>query len=375
VIQLDPAELVGPRRQRVDAMAEVLGIDDWLLTTSTAVRTVTGAWSDDVDLFGEWSSPIVAVGSAVMSPAVPPSDARLIDEVADLLPRTGTLAVDRLGPNAMARLAEVRPGLDVQDAAVLLGAAKTPRAPAEIDALVQAHQRTEAVLASMLDRVVPGVSERDLNIEFAVRAVEHGLDRFHLDTVFAVLPRDAGDAGWARGSWEHRSPYRELTTDRVIAEGDHVAFDAGMGYRGYTADVGWTLLARDEPTADEQRLAGEWEAVARRVIDAARPGVSAAELRAAALDGWDPDRPVPWPYPLYVAHGVGNDLAEPPFAGADFAPEMEAAMVLAAGMVLMVEPYVWQAGVGGYRAEYCIVVNEDATEVVSTLPYSRWPGQ
>jgi Xaa-Pro aminopeptidase len=375
VIQLDPAELVGPRRQRVDAMAEALGIDDWLLTTSTAVRTVTGAWSDDVDLFGEWSSPIVAVGSAVMSPAVPPSDARLIDEVADLLPRTGTLAVDRLGPNAMARLAEVRPGLDVQDAAVLLGAAKTPRAAAEIDALVQAHERTEAVLASMLDRVVPGVSERDLNIEFAVRAVEHGLDRFHLDTVFAVLPRDAGDAGWARGSWEHRSPYRELTTDRVIAEGDHVAFDAGMGYRGYTADVGWTLLARDEPTADEQRLADEWEGVARRVIDAARPGVSAAELRAAALDGWDPDRPVPWPYPLYVAHGVGNDLAEPPFAGADFAPEMEAAMVLAAGMVLMVEPYVWKPGVGGYRAEYCIVVNEDATEVVSTLPYSRWPGQ
>jgi Xaa-Pro dipeptidase len=374
VIQLDPAELVGPRRQRVDAMAQALGIDDWLLTTSTAVRTVTGAWSDDVDLFGEWSAPIVAVGSAVMSPAVPPSDARLIDEVADLLPRTGTLAVDRLGPNALARLAEVRPELDVQDAAVLLGAAKTPRAPAEIDALVQAHQRTEAVLASMLDCVAPGVSERDLNIEFAVRAVEQGLDRFHLDTVFAVLPRDAGDAGWARGAWEHRSPYRELTTDRVIAEGDHVAFDAGMGYRGYTADVGWTLLARNRPTADEQRLADEWEDVARRVIDAARPGVSAAELRAAALAGWDADRPVPWPYPLYVAHGVGNDLAEPPFAGADFAPEMEAAMVLAAGMVLMVEPYVWQAGVGGYRAEYCIVVNEDSTDVVSTLPYSRWPG-
>jgi Xaa-Pro dipeptidase len=375
VIQLDPAELVGPRRQRIDAMAQALGIDDWLLTTSTAVRTVTGAWSDDVDLFGEWSSPIVAVGSAVVSPAVPPSDARLIDEVADLLPRTGTVAVDRLGPNAMARLAEIRPALDVHDAAVLLGAAKTPRAPAEVDALVQAHQRTEAVLASMLDRVVPGVSERDLNIEFAVRAVEHGLDRFHLDTVFAVLPRDAGDASWARGAWEHRSPYRELTTDRVIAEGDHVAFDAGMGYRGYTADVGWTLLARDEPTADERRLADEWEGVARRVIDAARPGVSAAELRAAALDGWDPGRPVPWPYPLYVAHGVGNDLAEPPFAGADFAPEMEAAMVLAAGMVLMVEPYMWQPGVGGYRAEYCIVVNEDATDVVSTLPYSRWPGQ
>jgi Xaa-Pro aminopeptidase len=375
VIQLDPTELIGPRRQRIDTMADALGVDSWLLTTSTAVRTVTGAWSDDVDLFGEWSAPIVAVGSAVVSPAAPPSDARLIDQVADLLPRTGTLAVDRLGPNAMARLGEIRPHLEIQDAAMLLGAAKTPRAPAEIDALVQAHRRTEAVLGSMLDRVEPGVSERDLNIEFAVRAVEQGLDRFHLDTVFAVLPRDAGDAAWARGAWEHRAPYRELTTDRVIVEGDHIAFDAGMGYLGYTADVGWTLLARrDGPTPEEQQLADEWEAVARRVIGAARPGVSAAELRAAALDGWDPSRPPPWPYPLYVAHGVGTELAEPPFAGADFAPEMEAAMVLAAGMVLMVEPYVWRPGVGGYRAEYCIVVGDDGTEVVSTLPYGRWPG-
>ena len=66
-------------------------------------------------------------------------------------------------------------------------------------------------------------------------------------------------------------------------------------------------------------------------------------------------------------------LAEPPFAGADFAPDDEAAMLLGEGNVLMIEPYIWRPGVGGYRAEYCVVVGADSCEVVSTLPYGQWP--
>jgi Xaa-Pro dipeptidase len=375
VIQLDEPHLLAPRLQRVTDAAGLLGVDGWLLTTSQAVRTVTGAWSDEVDLFGEWASPIVAVGSTVLSPGRPPSDARLIDDVIDLLPSRGTLAVDRLGPRALARLAELRPDLEVQDAAVLLGAAKVPRHQVEIDVLVEAHRRTEAVLAGMVHLVVPGVSERDLTAEFTVRAAENGLDRMHLDTVFSVLPKDPAGAPWARGSWGGRSPYRELTTDRVLVEGDHVAFDAGVGFKGYTADVGWTLLASTAgPTPAQVALATRWDEVARRVIDAARPGVSASALRAAALAGWDPALPPPWPYPLYVAHGVGTELAEAPFAGADFAPEAEAAMVLVEGNVLMIEPYIWEEGVGGYRAEYCAVVGADGAAIVSSLPYGQWPG-
>ena len=374
MIQLDPPELIAARKRRVEQSADALGVDSWLLTTSQAVRTVTGAWSDEVDLFGEWSCPIVAAGSTVISPAVPPSAARLIDDVVDLLPVSGTIAVDRIGPLAMARLSELRPELAVQDAAILLGMSKVPREQVEIDALVEAHLRTEAALASMIDLVVPGVSERDLAGEFSVRAAERGLDRLHVDTVFSVLPREPAEAPWARGSWQGRLPYSELTTDRVLAEGDHVAFDAGVGHLGYTADVGWTIHASaDGPSPEEVGLATQWDEVARRVIDAAKPGVSASVLRAAALEGWDPSLPPPWPYPLYVAHGVGTELAEPPFAGADFAPDAEAAMVLTEGNVLMIEPYIWRQGVGGYRAEYCAVVGADSTEIVSSLPYGRWP--
>jgi Xaa-Pro aminopeptidase len=374
VISVDPPELVAARQCRLLRGAETLGVDEWLLTTATAVRTATGVWSDEVDLFGEWAWPTVAVGSAVISPGRPPNDPSLIDEVIDLLPATGVIAVDRIGQPALDRLAELRPALKIEDARPLLAAAAAPRDQVEIDVLVEAHRRTEAILATMIALVQPGVSERELNAEFASRAAERGFDRLHVDTVFSVLPRERGQAHWARGPWSTRAPYRELTTDRVLEAGDHVAFDAGIGYLGYTADVGWTLFAgEDGPSPAARSLAGRWEEVARRVIEAARPGVSALQVRQAALEGWDPDSPPPWPYPLYVAHGVGTELAEPPFVGTDMAPEAEAAMVIAEGNVLMIEPYIFEEGVGGYRSEYCVVVGPDGTDVVSTLPYNEWP--
>jgi len=374
MISIDPPDLVAARQKRLTRAAEGLGIDEWLLTTSNAVRTATGAWSDDVDLFGEWAWPTVAVGSTVLSPGRPPNDPGLIDEVVDLLPAAGTLAVDRIGQLAMDRLAELRPALKLQDARLLLGAANAPREQVEIDILVEAHRRTEAILASMIGLVRPGVTERQLNAEFIARAAEEQFDRLHVDTVFTALPKHREQAPWARGLWEAPSPYRELTTDRVLEAGDHVAFDAGMGYMGYTADVGWTLYAGESgPSPAERTLAHRWDEVAQRVIEAARPGVNAWQVRQAALAGWDPDSPPPWPYPLYVAHGVGIELAEPPFVGAGFAPEAEAAMILAEGNVLMVEPYIYEEGVGGYRAEYCIVVGAGATEIVSSLPYGEWP--
>jgi Xaa-Pro aminopeptidase len=374
MIRVDPAELVTARQRRLLRVAETLGVDEWLLTTATAVRTATGAWSDEVDLFGEWAWPTVAVGSTVMSPGRPPNDPSLIDEVIDLLPATGVIAVDRMGQPALDRLAQLRPALKIEDARALLAGAAAPRDQEEIAVLVEAHRRTEAILATMIGLVQPGVSERELNAEFAGRAAEGGFDRLHVDTVFSVLPRERAQAQWARGPWADRAPYRELTTDRVLEAGDHVAFDAGIGYLGYTADVGWTLFAGEHgPSPAERSLAATWEQVARRVIEAARPGVSAWQVRQAALEGWDPDSPPPWPYPLYVAHGVGTELAEPPFVGTDMGPEAEAAMVIAEGNVLMIEPYIFEEGVGGYRSEYCVVVGANGTDVVSTLRYSEWP--
>jgi Xaa-Pro aminopeptidase len=295
-----------------------------------------------------------------------------VEQFLDTLPQSGTIAVDRIGLGAAERLRELRPQLELTDASTLLGAVQNPKDSAEVDTIIDGHHRTEAALTDVLGDVVPGVTERELNDRFAVAAIDHGLQEMHVDTVFTVLPSTMGEASWARGAWADTFPYRELTGERELLEGDHVAFDAGFLYHGYMTDVGWTLLVGRDPTPEEVRLADRWREVASRVIDALQPGASAVQARKAALHGWPANGPLPWPQGLYVAHGIGLGGVEAPYIGADFSPEDEAAMTIVPGQTILVEPYVFDDGVGAYRAEYAVVVRDDGPEIVNSIDVGRW---
>ena len=91
-------------------------------------------------------------------------------------------------------------------------------------------------------------------------------------------------------------------------------------------------------------------------------------LHRAALGENGTGRPAPWPVPLYLAHGIGIGGVEPPFIGTDLGLAAEERMVLAPGMVLVLEPYVWEAGAGGYRAEVMIAITADGFERLSSPP-------
>jgi Xaa-Pro aminopeptidase len=352
-------------------------VDGWLLTTSTSVRLTTGKWSDDIDRDGEMWRPIVAAGTpgdeVVMESSAAVADPALVDAVAPLLPRSGRVAVDRLGLAAFAHLASVRPRVEVVDAGPLLAETRRHRDHAEVAAILDGNARAEAALLKVLALVQPGITERQLAAAYHQAALECGLADLHVDTVWCALPGRLADAPWLQGAWAGWSPYRELTDDRALVEGDHVCFDGGFLFDGYMVDVGWTVLAGRSPTGAESSLADRWAEVAHRVADALQPGASAADARRAAMAGWPDEAPRPWPYPLYVAHGVGLGGVEPPFAGTDLGPEAEAAMPIEPGQVILVEPYVWEEGVGGYRAELCVVVTPEGPIRVNGLDVGRWP--
>ena len=91
-------------------------------------------------------------------------------------------------------------------------------------------------------------------------------------------------------------------------------------------------------------------------------------LYGAARAANGADRPAPWPVPLYLAHGLGIGGVEPPFVGTDLGLAAEERVVLEPGMVLVLEPYAWEEGLGGYRAEQTIVVTASGTERLSASP-------
>jgi Xaa-Pro aminopeptidase len=109
--------------------------------------------------------------------------------------------------------------------------------------------------------------------------------------------------------------------------------------------------------------------VADAVTAACRPGATCLALRRAACEVAGGR---PWPVPLYLAHGIGLGGVEPPFVGTDLGEAAEERMILRPGMVLVIEPYVWVEGVGGYRAEESLLITARGAERFSDFPFGAF---
>ncbi len=332
---------------------EALEAETWWCTTPEAIRMIGGVRAPDAR---------AVVGGEVLA------DASLAAALTHL-PERGRVAVDRITVADRALLHEVRPHLELVDAGPLLLAGSVPRSVIESAVLHDGYRRTERAVEAACAQITVGMRERDCANALAREGIALGLEP-HIDHVWTVLPRSRRDAPWLRGSWEGHAPWRQLTSDRVLAEGDLLALDAGFFFDGYVTDFGATFVVGREAASEERALAARWTEIADRVTRAIVPGATAADLRAAALGAHDDPEP-PWPFGLYVAHGVGFGGVVPPFAGTDLGVRAEQHMALEPGDVLMIEPYVFVDGVGGFRAERCVTVTESGATVWTTLGIER----
>ena len=105
----------------------------------------------------------------------------------------------------------------------------------------------------------------------------------------------------------------------------------------------------------------------QRVLDAIRPGATGRDLTRAALEPGVDRRP--WLDHFWLIHGCGTDSAEMPLFGTHLGDEFDESMVLAPGMVMVLEPVIWDDGYGGYRSEDIVVVTDDGYRSLSSFPY------
>ena len=97
------------------------------------------------------------------------------------------------------------------------------------------------------------------------------------------------------------------------------------------------------------------------------PGATLAEVGRAAPEA--ARGAVPWLPHFYLAHGLGVESAEMPMVGTDLGEGFDEQFVLEPGMVLVLEPVVWEDGVGGYRAEEVVAITDSGWR-----PLGGWPG-
>ena len=58
-----------------------------------------------------------------------------------------------------------------------------------------------------------------------------------------------------------------------------------------------------------------------------------------------------------------------PFVGSDIGEAFDASCVLEAGMVLVLEPVIWDDGPCGYRSEEVVLITEDGWEPMTDYSY------
>jgi len=120
---------------------------------------------------------------------------------------------------------------------------------------------------------------------------------------------------------------------------------------------------------DRQRAQCErWLAVVRAVLERCRPGVSALELGKVATEANAGIRP--WIEHFYLAHGVGTDAAEMPLVGTDLGAAFDERLLMAPGMVLVLEPVIWDEGAAGYRSEDIVAITDEGWMPLSDYPYT-----
>jgi Xaa-Pro dipeptidase len=289
--------------------------------------------------------------------------ARFAASLADLVPTGAVLALDQW-THAMRRETSVLFASPPKDAGRVISDAKLLKTPDEVAFMREGLRISEEAIVAVQAAIAPGVRQTDLTAAFLRRLFEAGADANVLDPIWQVMPARIADGPWTT-TGDIAVPL--LTTERELQAGDVLWSDIGVTHQGLHTDFGRTWIVGRAPDARQRAQFERWKEILAAVLDVTRAGATAGELTAAATAANGGTRP--WMPHFYLGHGLGIDSAEMPFVGSDIGPAFDDQYVLQAGMVLVLEPVVWDDGAAGYRAEEVVLITEDGWLPMTDYPY------
>jgi Xaa-Pro aminopeptidase len=352
------------RRDRAAAAAASLGADAALITSRVNVRYLTGLVSSNAALL------LPAGGAAVLG-----TDSRyagtaerecqdlelLIErEVEPAL--VGRALADGLRiiafeDQAMTvrryreltdgdRAASGQPGPELVPLGGKMDGLRMVKDEAEIKLLARACTITAEAFSAVLDRLCPGVTEREYALALERTMVDLGAEAPAFDSIVASGPH---------GAIPHHVP-----GNRKFAAGDLVTVDCGARFGGYHADMTRTV-AIGRPAAWQREIYQIVADAQAAGIAAACPGADVEEVDAAARDLIEATGHGGH-FVHGLGHGVGLEIHEAPIISSGRAGTLQDRVPIT------IEPGIYLPGAGGVRIEDTLVVRAGAGAAGSAQP-------
>ncbi len=200
------------------------------------------------------------------------------------------------------------------------------RTPREIDAIGRGGAIIAGLLAELGERVVPGVSTKDIDAVCDDYIVSH-------EGAVPAFKGLYGFPGSVCTSVNEEVVHGIPSSTRVLGEGDIVSIDVGVKVGGWCSDSAWTFRI-GEVSDDVQELMDVTERSLWAAVEAAVPGnhvgdIGAAVMRTVNGTSFGIIRDL-------VGHGVGRDVHEEPQVPNH--GRVGHGPLLREGMVLAIEP-------------------------------------
>ena len=205
-----------------------------------------------------------------------------------------------------------------------------------------------------------GIADRAMQAAFA--AIRPGMTENEVAAAIRAhfTSEGASPQFWIVGAGGNGAFPHHSASGRVIQPGDAVVIDIGGRKQGFPSDITRMAVIGEAPEGYGQ-VHSIVEKAVQAALKAARPGVPAKEVDAAARKVIT-DAGYGEYFVHRTGHGMGIDGHEPPYVTAT------SETILEEGMVFSIEPGIYLPGRFGIRLEDIVILREDGPEILSELP-------
>jgi Xaa-Pro aminopeptidase len=245
------------------------------------------------------------------------------------------------------------PALEIADAGRIWSDVTAVKHPEEVALIRKAVDVADQGAIAAMKAVRPGITEHAVSAE-AVYAMRKAGSEFE-----PFIPLVA--------SGVNTSMFERVATEKIINAGEMVILDIGAVVRGYTGDLGRTVIC-GEPSPEQRAIYKATRLALEEAKKIIRPDINGKDIDARAREVIEAEGWGRYLYSGNTGHQLGYGLHGEPLVhrGVDF--------TLQENMVICLEPRIVlpdRPDVGGAHLEDVVLVTADGFEQINATPHDE----